>query len=177
MENMELMQYPIGRFQPPSQLTPAQRASLVNQIAALPGELRAAVAGLTPAQLDTPYRPGGWTVRQLMHHLADSHMHAYLRFKWAVAEERPTIKPYDEKRWSEFPEARSGEIRISLALLEALHERWVLFLRSLGEGEFARQFHHPELGDMPLWRNLALYGWHGRHHLAHITGLRQRMGW
>ncbi len=98
-------------------------------------------------------------------------------FKWAVAEERPTIKPYDEKRWSEFPEARSGEIRISLALLEALHERWVLFLRSLGEPEFARQFHHPELGDMPLWRNLALYGWHGRHHLAHISGLRQRMGW
>jgi len=177
MDNMELLQYPIGRFEPPSRLTPDQRALLLHQIAALPGELRAAVTGLTSAQLDTAYRPGGWTVRQLVHHLADSHMHAYLRFKWAVTEESPTIKPYDEKRWSELPEARSGEIRISLVLLEALHERWVLFLRSLGEEDFARHFHHPELGEVPLWRNLALYGWHGRHHLAHITGLKQRMGW
>jgi uncharacterized damage-inducible protein DinB len=177
MENLEDLQYPIGRFQPPPPLTAEQRASLIGVIAALPGELRAAVAGLSPAQLDTPYRPEGWTVRQVVHHVADSHMHAYLRFKWAVTEESPTIKPYDERRWSELPDARTGDIRVSLALVEALHERWALFLRSLDEQEFGRMFRHPELGDVALGRNLALYAWHGRHHTAHITGLRQRMGW
>jgi len=177
MENLEDLKYPIGRFQPPALLTAEQRASLIGQLAALPGELRTAVADLSPAQLETPYRPGGWTVRQVVHHLADSHMHAYLRFKWPLTEETPTIKPYDEQRWSELPDARAGNVRISLAILEALHERWVLLLGLLEEPQLAREFRHPELGDVPLWRNLALYAWHGRHHTAHIARLRQRMRW
>jgi uncharacterized damage-inducible protein DinB len=177
MEDQESLRYPIGRFEPPLHVASEMRRDFIAKIAAVPDQLRAAVASLSPGQLDTPYRPGGWTVRQVVHHVADSHMHAYLRFKWAVTEEKPTIKPYDEKQWAELADAHTGDILVSLALLEAVHTRWVLFLRSLDETQFMREFHHPELGDVPLWRNLALYAWHGRHHVAHITSLRRRMGW
>jgi uncharacterized damage-inducible protein DinB len=171
------LRYPIGKFQPPTHVTAADRTAFVDQIAALPDEIRAAVAGLDDAKLDTPYREGGWTVRQVVHHVPDSHLNAYTRFKLALTEDTPTIKTYEEARWAELPEARSAPIGVSLALLEALHERWVLLLRVLAPGQFARSFRHPELGLMTLDQQVALYAWHGRHHLAHIASLRTRMDW
>jgi len=171
------LRYPIGKFQPPASVTDAERAVLVDQIAALPAELRSAVSTLDDTQLDTPYREGGWTVRQVVHHVPDSHVNAYTRFKLALTEDVPTIKTYEEAQWAELPEARSAPIGVSLALLEALHQRWVLLLRVLAPAQFARTFRHPELGIMTLDQQIALYAWHGRHHLAHITSLRTRMGW
>jgi uncharacterized damage-inducible protein DinB len=169
--------YPIGRFEVPTDVTDADRAALVDQIAALPGEIRQVVAGLDDSKLDTPYRDGGWTVRQVVHHVPDSHLNAYTRFKLALTEPTPTIKTYEEARWAELPEARSAPIAVSLALLDALHERWVLLLRVLAPGQFTRAFRHPEMGLMTLNQQVALYAWHGRHHLAHIQALRNRMGW
>jgi len=134
------------------------------------------VAGLSEPQLDTPYRPGGWTVRQVVHHVPDSHINSYVRFRLALTENEPTVKPYDESRWAELADSRTAHIETSLALLESLHERWVLLLRSLSPADFRRQFRHPELGAVSLEKNLALYAWHGRHHVAHITSLRERMG-
>ncbi|HKB36687.1 MAG TPA: putative metal-dependent hydrolase, partial [Gemmataceae bacterium] len=166
-----------GKFQPPASVTDAERAVLVDQIAALPAELRSVVSTLDDTQLDTPYREGGWTVRQVVHHVPDSHVNAYTRFKLALTEDVPTIKTYEEAQWAELPEARSAPIGVSLALLEALHQRWVLLLRVLAPAQFARSFRHPELGVMTLDQQIALYAWHGRHHLAHITSLRTRMGW
>ena len=171
------LRYPIGKFQSPASVTDAERAVLVDQIAALPAELRSAVTTLDDTQLDTPYREGGWTVRQVVHHVPDSHVNAYTRFKLALTEDVPTIKTYEEAQWAELPEARSAPIGVSLALLEALHQRWVLLLRVLAPAQFARAFRHPELGVMTLDQQIALYAWHGRHHLAHITSLRTRMGW
>jgi uncharacterized damage-inducible protein DinB len=171
------LRYPIGKFHAPASVTDAERAALVDQIAALPGDLRAAVAGLDDAQLDTPYREGGWTVRQVVHHVPDSHVNAYTRFKLALTEDVPTIKTYEEAEWAELPEARSAPIGVSLALLDALHERWVLLLRVLAPTQFARSFRHPELGIMTIDQQIAMYAWHGRHHLAHITSLSTRMGW
>jgi hypothetical protein len=170
------LRYPIGplTFAPPS---PEVRRAAIADVAALPGKLRAAVAGLADAQLDTPYRPGGWTVRQVAHHVPDSHMNAYVRFKLAVTEDTPTIKPYDEAAWAELADVKTVPVATSLALLEAVHERWVALLRSLSEADWARTFKHPELGVVPLEKNLALYAWHGRHHVAHVTSLRERMGW
>jgi uncharacterized damage-inducible protein DinB len=150
---------------------------LVDQIAALPAELRSAVTTLDDTQLGTPYREGGWTVRQVVHHVPDSHVNAYTRFKLALTEDVPTIKTYEEAQWAELPEARSAPIGVSLALLDALHQRWVLLLRVLAPAQFARAFRHPDLGVMTLDQQIALYAWHGRHHLAHITSLRTRMGW
>lgn len=169
--------YPIGKFQVPAAYEPAMRATYVQQIEDAPGRLRAAVEGLSETQLDHPYREGGWTVRQVVHHLPDSHMHSYIRFKLAVTAEQPTITPYDEARWANLPEATTADVEVSLGLLAALHRRWVLFLRSLREEQFSRVFRHPELGTVSLDQNLALYAWHGRHHVAHITTLRDRMGW
>jgi uncharacterized damage-inducible protein DinB len=169
--------YPIGMFQPPLAYEPAMRATYIQQIEDAPGHLRAAVQGLSETQLDHPYREGGWTVRQVVHHLPDSHMHSYIRFKLAVTGEQPTITPYDEARWASLPEATTADVEVSLGLLAALHRRWVLFLRSLREEQFSRVFRHPELGTVSLNQNLALYAWHGRHHVAHITTLRDRMGW
>jgi uncharacterized damage-inducible protein DinB len=174
---MNDLRYPIGKFQPPASVTDAERAVLVDQIAALPAELRSAVSTLDDTQLDTPYREGGWTVRQVVHHVPDSHVNAYTRFKLALTEDVPTIKTYEEAQWAELPEARLAPIGVSLALLEALHHRWVLLLRVLAPAQFARTFRHPELGLMTLDQQIALYAWHGRHHLAHITSLRTRMGW
>ncbi|MEK6570441.1 MAG: YfiT family bacillithiol transferase, partial [Bacteroidota bacterium] len=149
----------------------------IQHLADAPANLRGAVRGLSDRQLDTPYRPGGWTVRQVVHHVPDSHLNAYIRFKLALTENEPTIKPYEQQLWAELPDARTGPIEMSLALLEALHKRWVLLLQSLNPSDFNRTFRHPELGLMTLDRTLALYAWHGRHHVAHITSLRERMGW
>lgn len=174
---MERLRYPIGRFHARSGLSIAERQALIEQIAALPAELGAAVSDLARDQLDTPYRTGGWTVRQVVHHVPDSHMNAYVRFKLALTEDEPAIKGYDEAAWAELPEARAANLAISLALLEALHRRWTLVLSSLGDEQFARSFQHPELGRVTLEKNLQLYAWHGRHHVAHITTLRERKGW
>ena len=155
-------------------MTAEQRKAGIEAIAETPARLRAAISGLSAAQLDTPYRPEGWTVRQLVHHLPDSHLNSYVRFRLALTENEPTIKPYDEKGWSELSDAKSGPIEPSLAPLEGLHERWVLLLSSLTPSDWERKFRHPELGVVRLDQNLALYAWHGRHHVAHITSLRHR---
>ena len=168
--------YPIGRHEPVSTLTPAQRAERITQIAAAPEQLRRAVRGLDDKQLDTPYRDGGWTVRQVVHHLPDSHINAYIRCKLALTEEQPTIKPYRQGPWAETPDARAP-VEVSLALLDALHRRWVLLLQAMGPADFARTLNHPESGIMTLDNVVSMYAWHGRHHTAHITTLRERMGW
>jgi len=169
--------YPVGRFVPPTTFSPELRAEFISQIADTPGTLRAAVAGLSEPQRRTPYREGGWTVAQVVHHVPDSHMNAYTRFKLAVTEDDPAVKAYDEALWAELPDASAADLSASLALLESLHRRWVVFLRSLTGEQFERTFQHPEIGNVTLNRNLALYAWHGRHHVAHITSLRERMGW
>jgi len=170
------LRYPIGKFLRVEALTPEQRREFIDAIAETPARLNDAVSGLTTEQLDTPYRPGGWTIRQVAHHIPDSHMNAFTRFKLALTEDVPTIKPYAEARWAELADAKAP-IEPSLALLENLHKRWVVLLRSLGTSDWARKFRHPELGLLTLDQNLAIYGWHGRHHVAHITGLRERSGW
>jgi uncharacterized damage-inducible protein DinB len=154
-----------------------ERRQWIAEIAACPARLRAAVAGLTAAQFDTPYRPGGWTVRQVVHHVPDSHLNAYVRFKLALTEDSPTIKPYDEAAWAELPDTAATPIEVSLDLLESLHARWVRLLESMTEADFARRFHHPESGTMSLDTYLSGYALHCRHHVAHITRLRGRMGW
>jgi len=172
------LRYPVGRFTPETDLSPERRAALVAEIAELPAQLRAAVAGLDERRLATPYRPGGWTVRQLVHHVADSHLNAYTRFKLGLTEEAPQIKPYDEVRWAELPDVAAVPIDASLRLVEALHERWVALLRALTPDQFARTVQHPEHPQpMSLDRLLMLYAWHGRHHVAHVTSLREREGW
>jgi hypothetical protein len=177
LSGMEDLRYPIGKFQWDGTAAAADRARFIDDIARLPSQMREAVAGLEPPQLDTPYRPGGWTARQVVHHVADSHMNSYVRFKLALTEDEPTIKPYDEARWAEIEDGRSGPPEVSLALLDALHQRWVLMLRSLAEKDWLRRFRHPDLGLMDLNQTAALYSWHGRHHTAHITSLRRRIGW
>ena len=170
------LRYPIGPDVAPVSTTPAERAARIDAIASLPAELHAAVRGLTEAQLDTPYRAGGWRVRQVVHHIADSHANAYIRFKLALTENNPVIKPYDEARWAELAD-NSLPIENSLRLVEALHKRWATVLRSLAPADFARTFQHPERGSQTLDVALASYVWHGRHHTAHITALRKREGW
>lgn len=165
--------YPVGRFEWAGSATDGERRKWIAELAEAPAHLRAAVEGLTEAQLDTPYREGGWTVRQVVHHLADSHMNSYVRFRLALTEETPTIKPYDENSWAELPDARSGPPEPSLALLEALHMRWVALLRTLSPSEWEREFVHPEHGARStLSRTLAVYAWHGRHHVAQILTVR-----
>jgi uncharacterized damage-inducible protein DinB len=171
------LRYPVGPFQFEGPLTPEQRHARIDEIAATPEKMRAAVAGLSQEQLDTPYRTDGWTVRQVVHHVPDSHLNSYCRFKLALTEDHPTIRAYDESLWANTDDARTAPVDISLDLLDALHRRWVLFLRSFNEKDFARTFHHPEQGTVSVDRNVALYAWHGRHHVAHITSLRERNGW
>ena len=174
---MSDIRYPIGKFDPKPTINDTDRKALINQIAWAPQKLREAVHGLTDQQLDVPYREGGWTSRQQVHHLPDSHINAYARFKLAMTEENPTIKPYAEHLWAELVDGKLSPIEPSLVLLESLHSRWVLFLRSMKSEQFARTLIHPQNGPMNLDRVLQLYAWHGRHHVAHITALRQRMGW
>lgn len=174
---MEDLSYPIGKFTPEQKLTDPKRIALIDDIAATPAALREAVHGLTKPQLDTPYRPEGWTVRQVVHHLPDSHMNAYIRFKLALTENEPTIKSYSQPDWASLPDAMAAETEFSLKLLENLHHRWVFLLRSMKADDFKRTFRHPESGVQKLDLALQLYAWHGKHHVAHITSLRKRMGW
>ena len=169
--------YPIGKFHFDGPLSEEQKQEALQNIAQTPARLREAVKGLSAVQLDTPYRPGGWTVRQVVHHVPDSHLNSYVRFKLALTEDEPTIKPYAEDRWAELADTKATPIEVSLALLDSLHDRWVRLLRSLKPEDWKRTFRHPELGAMTLEKNLALYAWHGRHHVAHITELRKRMSW
>ncbi|MDP4146555.1 MAG: putative metal-dependent hydrolase [Bacillota bacterium] len=168
--------FPIGQFQFDGEITNNVTKSWINEIEDLPGLLRDAVKDLDNEQLDTAYRPGGWTVRQVVHHLADSHMNAYVRFKLALTEENPVIKPYDEGKWAELPDYKLP-IDISLSLLEALHKRWVKLLHSLSPADMEKTFMHPESGEVPVGKNIGIYAWHGRHHLAHITSLYSHKGW
>ena len=174
---MSDLRFPIGKFTYDGHLTEDQQRGLLDDVAQTPANLRAVVKGLSQAQLDTRYRPGGWTIRQVVHHVPDSHLNSYVRFKLALTEDEPTIKPYAEDRWAELPDTKATPIEISLTLLESLHDRWVRLLRSLTPEEWKRTFRHPDLGAMTLEKTLALYAWHGRHHVAHITALRQREGW
>lgn len=174
---MEDLRYPIGRYAPPPEITPDVRAGWIEALALAPAALRAAVADLAEHQLDTPYRPDGWSVRQVVHHVPDSHLNAYTRYKLALTEDAPTIKPYDEARWAELPDSE-GPIGPSLDLLDALHRRWVSLLGAMTEADWARTFVHPEHGrPLRLDWTLGLYAWHGRHHTAHVTALRRREGW
>jgi hypothetical protein len=171
------LRFPIGPFEFAAPITDDDRRALIDKIEETPRRLRAAVAGLTQEQLDTPYRPEGWTVRQVVHHVPESHMNAYTRFKLALTEDEPTIKPYFEDRWAKLDDASQAPIALSLDLLDALHGRWVWFLRSLKQDDFRRTFRHPELGVVSVDKNIALYAWHGQHHVAHVTSLREREGW
>ncbi len=171
------LRYPVGKFAFAGTLSDSERQSLIDEIAATPEKLRAAVAGLDDNQLNTEYRPEGWTVRQVVHHVPESHLNSYIRFKLAVTEDEPVIKPYFEDRWAKLDDAQTAPVELSLDLLGALHSRWVWFLRSLKPADFQRTFRHPELGIVGLDKNVALYAWHGRHHVAHVTSLRERMGW
>ena len=177
MEQLESLRYPIGRREKPSQVTPAHRAAWITAIAAAPAALRKVVAGLSEEQLDTCYRPSGWTIRQVVHHLPDSHMNAYIRFRWTLTEEEPVIKTYREVSWAELPDGKAGDVELSLNLLEALHRRWVVLLGALEEEDWSRTCVHPEDGPMSLDDFLAVYAWHGKHHIAHIQSLRERRGW
>ena len=169
--------FPIGKFNFPAAVSESDRATFIGHIAQAPANLRAAVAGLSEQQLDTPYRDGGWTIRQVTHHIPDSHMNAYVRYKLALTEDVPTIKPYEEARWANLADTKSTPIEVSLALMDNLHDRWVRLLRSLGPDDWKKEFRHPEMGVVTLEKNLALYSWHSRHHVAHITELRKKMGW
>lgn len=171
------LRYPIGRADLAKSLDPSRRKAAIDSIAATPARLRAAVRGMTHTQLDTPYRPDGWTVRQVVHHVPDSHMNAYIRFKLALTEDAPPIKPYDEAAWARLEDSRTTPIETSLVLLESLHDRWVRVLRAMAPADFARTLTHPERGEMTLDEMLGLYDWHGRHHVAHIVTLAERSGW
>ena len=169
--------FPVGKFHyegPPSE---QQKLAFLDDIADTPANVRAAVARLSAAQLDTPYRVGGWTVRQVVHHVPDSHLNAYVRFKLALTEDEPTIKPYAEDRWAELADTKQTPIEVSLTMLDSLHDRWVRLMRSLTPDDWQRSFKHPEMGPLTLEKTLALYSWHGKHHVAHITELRKRMIW
>lgn len=167
--------YPIGKFQPPATYTDATRAAAIDDIALLPAKIRAAVKGFSEAQLDTPYRAGGWTARQVVHHLVDSHANAFIRFRLALTEENPAIVPYDQAAWANLADSRTMPVEPSLQILDGLHRRWVTMLKAMKPADFARTFRHPEQGLVTLDRNLALYAWHGKHHTAHVEGVG-RMG-
>ena len=168
--------FPLGKFHRPTEYTPELRAHHIFEIEQTPRLMRKAVTGLADGQLDTPYREGGWTIRQVVHHVPDSHMNSYIRFKLALTEDNPVIKPYAEDLWAQLPDSKLP-VEGSLRTLELLHERWVVLLKSMDEEAWKRGFRHPEAGDMQLPMAAALYAWHGRHHVAHVTSLRERVGW
>jgi len=169
--------YPIGKFRFDGSTDETQRRQFIADIEQAPAQLRAVVHGLSGEQIETPYRDGGWTVRQVVHHVPESHMNAYIRFKLALTEQEPTIKPYMENRWADTPDVQSTPIEVSLDMMDSLHARWVRLLQSLTEADWKRTFRHPEMGVVSLEKSLALYAWHGKHHVAHISELKQRMGW
>jgi uncharacterized damage-inducible protein DinB len=169
--------YPIGKFQAPAAHTPESRAKMIAEIAAAPAALRAALSGLSPSQVETPYREGGWTVRQVAHHVPDSHLNAYVRIRLALTEENPTVKPYDEAKWAELPDVKTVPVEVSLSLLESLHTRWVALLKSMTPAQWARTYNHPEYGKVTMEWVLSQYAWHGKHHVAQITTLRGSKGW
>jgi uncharacterized damage-inducible protein DinB len=171
------LRYPVGPFEEPAEIAAEDRARYIREIERLPGEMRAAVAGLQDPQLDTPYRPGGWSARQVVHHVPDSHLNSYVRMRLALTEDEPTIRAYFEDRWATLPDASRAPVAVSLDLLDALHRRWALLLHALEPGQWLRAFRHPERGRMTVQGNLALYAWHGRHHVGQILALRSRMGW
>lgn len=171
------LRFPIGKIAFDPDVTEEKRRVWIRQIADTPGAMRAAIAGLGAAQLDTPYRPGGWTVRQVLHHVPDSHLNAYVRFKLALTEDNPTIRPYNEAAWANVADTARTDPEVSLALLDALHTRWVVLLESMQPSDFARPLTHPENGPMTIDRLLQIYAWHGRHHVAHITELKKRENW
>jgi DinB superfamily len=177
MADQEDLRYPIGRFSLPAGSMASVRAAHIQTLRLLPERLRAAVDGLSDIQLDTPYRDGGWTVRQVVHHIPDSHANSYVRFKLALTEAWPTIKPYDEAAWANLEDSRWLPVEVSLSLIEALHTRWVGLLETLSDEDFRKGYVHPESGRQNLAQVLALYDWHSRHHTAHITNLRARQGW
>lgn len=174
---MDDLRYPVGRFQRPASLTPDQRRAAIQTIASAPMNLRAAVRDLDDAKLDTPYRPDGWTVRQVVHHVPDSHMNAFIRFKLALTEDTPTIKPYDEAAWAKLADAHTTPIETSLTLLDCIHDRWLRVLHAMSPADFERRLNHPENGMMNLDQMLALYEWHSKHHVGHVRSLRDRNGW
>lgn len=175
---MEKLRYPVGRLALDAPISEADHNRLIDEIAATPRKLRDAVSGLSAGQMVTPYREGGWTVSQLVHHVAESHMQAYSRCKFALTEEKPIIKPYDEAKWAETPDVAATPAEVSLSLLEALQARWVNLLRGLTAEQMQRAYFHPEHGRLiTIERTLGMYAWHGRHHVAHVTELRQRRGW
>ena len=174
---LDSLRFPVGRLTFDPDVTQEKRRAFIRQIAETPSALRSAITGLNDRQLDTPYRPDGWTVRQVVHHLPDSHMNAYVRFKLALTEDNPTIKPYDEAAWARIADTARTPPDVSLHLLDALHRRWIVLLESLAPADFARPLVHPESGAMTIDRLLQIYAWHGRHHVAHITELRKREGW
>ncbi|MGQ0648695.1 MAG: YfiT family bacillithiol transferase [Gemmatimonadaceae bacterium] len=171
------LRYPTGKFSPPADYTPELRARYVDIVANTPAALRAAVLDLSDAQLDEPYRPGGWTVRQVVHHVPDSHVNAYVRWKLALTEHVPTIKPYDEAAWALLEDARSTAVDTSLTFLDVVHDRWLRIIRAMHDADFQREFVHPDHGKRTLNWMLAMYAWHGPHHVAHIVRLRERKGW
>lgn len=168
--------YPIGQFEYSGPYSEAERKQMIEELVQLPAKLRSAVSGLSEQQLGTPYRDGGWTLRQTVHHVADSHMNSFVRFRLALTEDNPPVKPYDEKRWADLADMKEP-VEVSLKLLEALHQRWVVMLKSLGPAEWKRTMSHPEWGKLDLDKALGLYAWHSKHHTAHITELRKRKGW
>jgi uncharacterized damage-inducible protein DinB len=176
--DIEHIKYPIGKYQAPSPISQGHISQWIDDISACPPQLRATVQGMNEAQLSTPYREGGWTVRQVLHHVPDSHMNAYIRFKWTLTEETPTIKAYFEERWAELEDTRSTPVDVPLDLLDALHKRWVALLRSMNPDDFKRIYVHPQYGKQySLEEVLGLYAWHGNHHRAQVEALKQRMKW
>jgi hypothetical protein len=169
--------YPVGSFVRPEIITPDERIGAIATLAELPEQLRNAVDGLNSSQLTTPYRNGGWTLRQVVHHIADSHMNAYIRVRFALSEDWPTVKPYDEAAWAKLHDAATAPVEWSLELVESLHARWVMLLQSLDEPQWQRGFHHPANGPNTVELTALIYAWHSRHHVAHITHLRAREGW
>jgi len=167
--DLEKLRYPIGRFQMAEQPTAQQIQTWIDEIEKFPSDFRQIAESLTEEQLNTPYRADGWTIRQVIHHVADSHINSYIRFRWALTENAPTIKAYDETLWAELLDAKTAPIALSLNLLESLHQRWVILLRSFSEADLQKAFVHPESGKtIPLYKNIALYAWHGKHHLGHL---------
>jgi uncharacterized damage-inducible protein DinB len=174
---MEDLRYPIGKYDFQGEITRAIADQWIEEIASLPKRLWETASGLSEKQLDTPYRPGGWSVRQLIHHIGDSHLNSYVRFKWALTEDNPTIKAYDQEAWAKLPDSQKTTVEDSLAFIDILHKRWLLLLRSLSEKDLKKEYFHPESGSTTLGKTVGLYAWHGNHHLSHITSLRKRMNW